>query len=274
MRQSLPFAQATLRFPLAALLFAVMFAIGSTTAQAQQPFVTDDADATPRRRFHIEVNNQFAWLPRSAFPALRQNIADVEFNYGLFEGVEIGIIAPLASVFNAPETLPRNATGIGDASLSLKYNFYKERGGSWLPAMAVTFAYEAPTGEADRALGSGLTDYHLNVVFQKSLTDATTVRVNGGALFAGLKTAGEKTRGTVGTGGVSLVRTFTERLRLGAEVAGAATPNSRLGRAQLQAQVGGNYAVGGNCTLDFGIIAGRFSGSPRLGVQLGFSVDF
>ena len=55
---------------------------------------------------------------------------------------------------------------------------------------------------------------------------------------------------------------------------GALTRNSDLGQGQLQTQVGGNYALGDKLTLDFGLLAGRYSGSPRLGAQLGVSVDF
>ena len=85
---------------------------------------------------------------------------------------------------------------------------------------------------------------------------------------------GISTRETVFTGGASLVRQFTDKLDLGAEVVGTVTKNFQLSKGQLQFQVGGNYALKEGFTLDFGVIAGRFPASPRLGAQLGFSVDF
>ena len=61
------------------LLFLVaVIALLPATLAAQQPFITDDADVTPKRRFHLEFSNQFDWLNRDAFPSLRQNTADVE----------------------------------------------------------------------------------------------------------------------------------------------------------------------------------------------------
>jgi len=54
----------------------------------------------------------------------------------------------------------------------------------------------------------------------------------------------------------------------------ARSRNSDLGKGQLQGQLGGNYTVRKNLTLDFGLITGRSSASPRLGAQLGISVDF
>ena len=247
------------------------------TCSAQQPFVTDDADVTPRRRVHFEFSNEFDWLSRSAFPSLRQNTADFELNYGLFDGVEIGIEAPLISIFNAPGTLPLSASGIGDTNLSLKYNFLKEKDRSKRPALAIGLNLELPTGDTSRQLGSGLADFYVNSILQKTLTKRTTVRVNGGVLFSGNETTGVlgiKARGTVFTGGASLVCGFTSRLDLGVELVGARGKNLDLGKGQLQTMVGGNYSLKDNLTFDFGIVAGRYAASPRVGVQLGMSIDW
>ena len=67
---------------------------------------------------------------------------------------------------------------------------------------------------------------------------------------------------------------FTPRLDLGAEVTGAFTGNFDSGQRQLQAQVGGNCRLRDGLSLDFGVVAGRFAASPRLGAQLGVSLDF
>lgn len=245
-------------------------------AVAQQPFVTDDADVTPKGKFHFEFSNEYDLLQRSLFPARAQNTADAELDYGLFDRVEVGIESPLITIFNARAAAP-DAFGVGDTNLSVKYNFLKEREGSRLPALAASLNVELPTGDPARQLGSGLTDVWLNAIAQKSTSGKTKVRLNGGILFAGNTTTGAigiKTRGRVFTGGASVVRQFTRRLELGAEVFGAVSPNFRLNRGQLQAQLGGNYAVRKNFTLDFGVTAGRFAASPRLGAQLGFSADF
>ena len=85
---------------------------------------------------------------------------------------------------------------------------------------------------------------------------------------------GIRTRGRVFTAGSLLVKQFTKKLDLGAELTGALTSNFQLSKGQLQALVGGNYALRKNLTFDFGIVAGRFAASPRLGAQLGISLDF
>ena len=254
----------------------LLLVLGAATTKAQQPFVTDDADTTPKRHFHFEFSNEFDLLQRSSFPSRKQNTADFELDYGLFDRIEIGIESPLLTIFNAAGTIPKSTAGIGDTNLSLKYNFLREREKSRRPAMAVAFNLELPTGDTKRQLGSGLADFYMNCILQKSLNKKTKLRLNGGILFSGNTTTGVigiKTRGTVFTGGASLVKQFTPKLDLGVEVTGALTKNLQLGKGQLQTLVGGNYQFRKNISFDFGIVGGKYAASPRAGVQLGISID-
>ncbi len=226
---------------------ALFFSV-SAAVQAQQPFVTDDADVTPKGRFHFEFSNEFNLLQRSSFPNLKQNTADFELDYGLFEG-----------------------------NLSVKYNFRKEEENSLGPALTLGFNFEVPTGDIERQLGSGLADFYVNGILQKSLKKATKLRLNGGILFSGNAATGVigiKSRGTVYTAGGSLVRQFTPKLQLGVELTGATTSEFQLGKGQLQTLIGGNYLVKDSLSFDFAILGGKYAASPRAGVQLGVSVDF
>jgi hypothetical protein len=251
--------------------------LAAVTGKAQQPFVTDDADTTPRGHFHFEFSNEFDWLQRSSFPNRRQNTADFELDYGLFDHVEIGIESPWLTIFNDASTTLRRASGIGDTNLSVKYNFLPEHENSRHPAMTIAFNLELPTGNTRRQLGSGLADFYLNGILQKSLSKKTKLRLNGGILFSGNETTGVvgiKTRGTVFTTGGSLVKQFTPKLQLGLELTGAMTKELQLGKGQLQTLFGGNYQFKKNASFDFGIVAGKYAASPRAGVQLGVSIDF
>ena len=246
------------------------------SALAQQPFYTDDADVTERGKFHLQFSNEYDVLQRFDYPSLRQNTSVLEVGYGLVKGLEVSVNGPLIGISNSRIITPRNIIGIGDVELQVKYNPIKEHEGSRMPALAATFAIEFPTGSTNKGLGSGLADYFLNGIIQKSLTKKTTLRLNGGILFAGNDTTGElgiKTRGTAFVGGASVVKQFTPKFDLGAEVTGALTPNFRLDAGQVQTQIGGNYALNKKMTFDFGVIAGKFN-TTRLGLQLGISVDF
>lgn len=259
------------------LLAAALCPCWAAAARAQQPFATDDADVTGRGALHFEFSNQFDLIQRGAFPVVRQNTASFELAYGLLEGVEVSVEAPLISVFNARGAAPRAASGLGDVNLSVKYNFLREREGSRRPALAASFGVELPAGDAGRGLGSGVADFALNGVVQKTLSKRSTWRLNGGVIFSGNTLTGAvglKARGFVYTGGTSLVRRFTPRLDLGAEVTGAFARNADLGQGQLQAQAGGNFRLRDGLSLDFGVTGGRFDASPRLGAQFGLSYDF
>ncbi len=253
--------------------------LAAPCARAQAPFVTDDTGVADYHRFHFEFNNEYDFLQSDAYPNLRQNTANFKFSYGLLRDLEVGFDNQLLGVFNAPSAfLPRSAVGYGDLDLSVKWAFLHE-GRGWLrPGMAVSLNIEVPTGDSYRQLGSGVADYYLNGIAQKSITDKTTLHVNGGVYFAGNTLTGAEgirnTNGVVYTGGASMVHQFTPKLDLGAELFGAVTSNFDLGRGQLQTQIGGNYALRKNMTLDFGLVTGFYQSSPRVGPIIGLSVNF
>jgi hypothetical protein len=263
--------------PRSTLGFVLLLLVLGSETKAQQPFVTDDADTTPKHHFHFEFSNEFDLLQHSSFPSGKQNTADFELDYGLFDAVEVGIESPLLTIFNASGTTPTRASGIGDTNVSLKYNFLRERENSRRPAMAFAFNLELPTGDTEHQLGSGLVDLYMNGILQKSISKKTKLRLNGGVLFSGNETTGVvgiKTRGTVFTGGGSLIKQFSPKLQLGVELTSALQRDFQLGKGQLQTLAGGNYQFKQNVSFDFGIVGGKYAASPRVGIQLGFSVDF
>lgn len=257
-------------------LALIVFA--SISAHAQLPFYTDDADTTPKGKFHLELSNEHDWLQKSSLPGERQNTTVLTVNYGLTNRIELDVNGPYIKIFNDQASLLGSPSGIGDTQFGVKIKLRDEHEGSKLPAAAVVFYAEAPTGNTRKQLGSGLVDYWLYGVLQKSLTKRTTARVNGGILFAGNSSTGligiETTRGQVFTANGSLVRNFTPRLRLGAELFGGVTNNFNLSRGQLEAQFGGGYAFTERFEFTFGAVAGHFPASPRAGVQVGFAYDF
>jgi hypothetical protein len=246
-----------------------------TPAWTQLPFYTDDPSVTDKGKFHFEFFNEFDGL-QLQFPNLRQNTANFKINYGLPHNLEFDVDIPYISIFRTGGA--QDVSGGGDTNLGVKWEFHKETSGSRLPAMGASFYVEFPTGNANQQLGSGLTDYWLNLIAQKSLSDKTRVNVNLGYLFAGNTSTGvlglTATRGHVYAGGVSMSHDFTEKLMLGVEIYGAYSRNGDLGRSQLQGMIGGAYEIRKGLSVTFGILGGKYVASPRIGGQIGFSVDF
>jgi len=242
---------------------------------AQLPFYTDDPAVTERGKFHFEFFNEFDAL-QLQYPNVRQNTANYKLNYGLPHNLELDVDVPYLAIFRAVDV--PDAVGGGDTNLGVKWEFHKESRGSRVPALGASLYIEFPTGDSSQQLGSGLIDYWLNFIFQKSISDKTRLTANLGYLFAGNTSTGvlgiENSRGHVYTGGLSILHDFTPRLSLGAEVYGGYTNNGNLGRGQLQVLVGGQYQLRPGLSLDLGLLGGKYVASPRLGAQAGFSVDF
>jgi hypothetical protein len=212
------------------------------------------------------------------WPAKRQNTSNFTLNYGITERLEFDVNAPLISIFESKASREPTRFGQGDTQFGLKYRFRDEREGSSLPAIGVAFYVEPPTGSKRKQLGSGLTDYYLYGIAQKSLSKKTMLRLNGGMVFAGNTSTGlvgiESTHGRVYTANGSLVREFSPKLKLGAELFGAATGSLQLSRGQLETQFGGDYQLSERLTLAFGVLAGRYTASPRIGALVGMAYDF
>lgn len=261
------------------ILLAVIFSLTHAAAvHAQLPFYTDDADTTEKGKFHLEIYNEHDILQKSAYPAKRQNTMVFTLNYGVTKKLELGVNFPIITISSSRIANDRSVTGQGDSQFGLKYKLMEEKEGSKLPALSVVFYTEAPTGSVKKELGSGLYDFYLYGVVQKSVTKKTKVRLNGGVLFSGNETTGLigvlADRGHVYTGNASLVRDFTDRLVLGVEVFGAVSSGGKLDRGQLTSQAGGTYLLSKKLTLSFGLLGGTFSSSPRAGAHLGFAYDF
>lgn len=263
---------------LAICCFGAAF-IAAPSCVAQQPFVTDDAAVTEKGKLHFESSNEYDNLQKTLFPAEHQNTAIFKLSYGLVRNVELSVDGPLITLVNNPSASnSRFVIGNGDTNFTVKYNFRHERDKSILPALTVSASVEIPTGNAKKSLGSGVFDYGVNLIGQKTLGDKTVWRVNSGMLFAGNTATGvigiTTVRGVVFVEGTSIVRKINDRLQLGAEVTGAVTNNFTLSKGQLQVLAGGNYQLNEKTSLAFGVVRGRFTASPRFGAMIGLAYDF
>jgi hypothetical protein len=257
------------------LLLLISVLCGVESLHAQLPFYTDDPGVTEPGKWHFEFFNEYDAL-QLQYPNLRQNTANFKLNYGLPHNLELDVDSPYLAINRDVGNQP--SSGVGDTNLGIKWNFRKGSTGSRLPALGASLYIEFPTGDANQQLGSGLTDYWLNFIGQESISEKTRITGNAGFLFAGNTSTGalgtQNTRGHVYTGGLSLLHDFSTRLTLGGEIYGAYTNSGSLGRSQLQAMAGGQYVIRNGLAFCFGLLGGKYVASPRIGAQIGFSVDF
>jgi hypothetical protein len=262
--------------PITRVLLLLLVALcAPRSLRAQLPFYTDDPSVTPPWGLHFEFFNEYDALQLSEYPNLHQNTANFKLNYGLPHGLELDIDAPYLSIFRAAGS--QSSNGGGDTNMGVKWNFRNNPHASFLPMLSTSMYIEFPTGNVREQLGSGLTDYWLNFIAQQPINEKTRINVNLGFLFAGNTSTGvvgiQTTRGHVYVGGLSVLHDFTPRLTLGAEIYGGMADNPGLGRSQLQALLGGQYQFRKDMTFDFALLGGKYAASPRVGGQIGFSVD-
>lgn len=243
---------------------------------AQMPFYTDDPSVTEPKKLHAEIFDEFDGLQSSQYPDLRQNTANFKINASPVRGLELDIDAPYLTIDRAAGT--ETSRGVGDTNLGVKWNMRETPPNTKLPAFAVSFYVELPTGNAQQELGSGLTDYWLNLIAQQPLSDATRINVNLGLLFAGNTSTGavgiQTRRGQVYTGGISLLHDATSRLTWGGEVYGGISDGAGSDKTQLQGMLGAQYLIRDGLSLCVGILGGKYGATPQIGGQIGFSIDF
>ncbi len=243
--------------------------------RAQLPFYTDDTGVTEPGKWHFEFFNEYDAL-QLQYPNVRQNTVNFKLNSGLPHNLELDVDAPYLTIQRAGGN--QSSSGMGDTDLGIKWRFHGEPAGSRRPALAASLYIEFPTGDTHQQLGSGLTDYWLNFIAQTSITEKTRITGNLGILFAGNTSTGvvgtTNTRGQVYTGGLSLLHDLSARLTVGGELYGAYAANGNLARGQLQAMAGGQFLIRNGLTFCFGLLGGKYVASPRIGGQIGFSMDF
>ncbi len=262
------------RRSLLVLLLIVLFTSGPV--RAQMPFYTDDTRIAGPRRLHVELFDEIDRLPPSQYPDLRQNTTNIKLNFSPLPHLELDLDVPYIQIYRAIGS--ETARGVGDTNLGAKWSLRDPPPDSLQTSFAVSLYVEFPTGNERQGLGSGLTDYWLNFIVQKPLSPTTRYNLNLGILFAGNTSTGDvgiqTRRGQVYTGGLSLLHDLSSRLTLGAELNGGISAGAGADRAQLQALLGAQYAIRTGLSLSLAILGGKFGATPRMGGQLGVSMDF
>ncbi len=134
-------------------------------------------------------------------------------------------------------------------------------------------AVEVPSGDAATQLGSGFTDFVVNSIGQKSLSDRIVVHANVGYQNKGNTLTGAigiRTPGKIVSEGLSITMDVTPGLNLGADINGAQIRTAHRQDRQLQLTVGGTQALGAKTSLAFSMFTGWYE-SPQWGILAGMT---
>jgi hypothetical protein len=144
---------------------AVMLSAQSLAAWPGPPFRTDDPEAVEYKHaeFYVFYQQTLAADGRTGV------VPAFEFNYGVYENVQLHLIAPVA--FSKPSG-QGTTRGYGDTELGVKWQFNEET--DTVPMVGVFPLVEIPTGNSDRGLGNGHTQVFIPLWLQKHWGDFQT----------------------------------------------------------------------------------------------------
>ena len=124
-----------------------------------RPLDSDEAETLPPGTVSVSFGPVHA----------KEDDGDVEINlsldltYGITKNFEVGIDIP--SLFLSPQE-GNDTEGFGDVSLRPEWVFYQES--RMLPSLSMAGTVKFPTGSERKGLGSGLTDYTVELLASKS----------------------------------------------------------------------------------------------------------
>src|SRR4051794_14883935 len=246
-----------------------MFLCAASTASAQQPYTTDEADVAKPRSVKMSVGAEFDALQPEDTDHDRQTTVLTRAAYGAANNLEIEFSAPVIYLQN---TVEPNAGGYGDTQIGIKYQIRDDTRG---PAVALAFSVQAPTGDAVRDIGSGVTMTWINAIVGHAIADKTKVAVNAGFMPSGNPSIGalgiNAHRGKIVTFAGMFTREISDKLKLGGEINGAMTTTGDV-QHQLHVLGGGNYELRRGTTIDAGVVVGHFTRTPRFGVMVGVTL--
>jgi len=243
------------------LLFSLLFlTLTSTSVFAARPLTTDDAWTVEKGKFQLEMG----------FDASRQDNHDKELNpsmtlsYGLSEKIDVGI--GTGYLFIHPKE-DKKENGLSDTELKLKYRPIDEK--DWKPAIAFTSTLKIPTASDSKGLGSGRTDFGVNAILTKNLSERIALHLNLGYTFIGEDRVDNELNYSLGTQFI-----LSEKWALVGEITGVNNLNGRKGDDPFSGLLGTYYLITENIVFDVGLEIGMSKAAPDYRFTTGLTLLF
>jgi len=237
--------------------FSSLISFSSTTTYAAWPLTTDDAWTVEKGEFQLEVG----------FDALRRDNHDrayrpsLTLTYGLLERMDLGIGS--GYVFSHPKEGERK-NGMADTEIKSKYRWMDEK--NWSPAFTVSGIFKIPTASESKGLGSGQTDFGINAIFTKHLSQKWVIHLNLGYTFIGEGHVNNELN-------YSMAAQFmlTEKWVLVGEVVGVNNVNGRHGDDPFSGLIGTYYSITDKIIWDAGLEIGMNKAAPDFRLTTGLT---
>jgi len=242
-------------------LVFLMFILFCGTVWACRPLTVDDCPPIDKGKIGIETG-----ISSLKAPDYDSNLTEVtSIKYGLLNNVDIGIDLPY---LNYTLTGAQNVAGLGDATIKTKINLIPLENN--FAGLSVTAGAKFGSGDANKGLGSGTTDYVINSIFTKE-SNKIKMHLNFGYTMIG-QVAGKTLRNVVNYGWAFELPMFADLNLLG-EVYGSTNPDPTSDLNPLVATVGANKEVFSGLTADAGLSVGLNDAAAQNIFMIGLTAE-
>jgi len=136
---------------------------------AAHPLITDDAGTQGKGKFQLELNGQYdsgkETVNGISTKSTGGQLATI-LSYGIIENIDLVLTLPYQwSKVEENESTTYDEKGISDTVLEVKWRFYEKEGYSLALKPGIRF----PTGNSDKALGTGEVGYQAFLIGSKEM---------------------------------------------------------------------------------------------------------
>jgi len=190
----------------------------------------------------------------------------IDFGYGITDRLEVTVDIPIA--FTNPKD-GSTEEGLSDISIRPEFLLIKEQ--ESLPAISFAATFKTESGNKDKGLGSGETDYSLSLQFSKNF-DPWTYHFNIGFTFVG-EAEGE-TLDDVIFYNLAFEYSVNDKLGLMGELIGETNSDPSSGDEPFEFLLAFIYSISEKIALDVGVGAGLTDASPDFRAISGLTYEF
>lgn len=240
-----------MKLSLSILIFGFIFSSNIILASKQRPMITENASVNGKGVLQFEFGFDHLQWDKN----YKERLFMLTPFYGLTEDIELS--------FDIPYQFHPAHREIGNINFNSEILLFGEQ--EKTPSFSFKGSIKFPSGNFEKGLGSGNTDYSLFTTVSKNMQNIS-VHAMIGYCFVG----GTNTR-NIFIGGISVSCALTDRLHIFSEIAGNRHPDRSINTDPLSGLVGTAYQLNENLLIDFSTRIGFNKMMPDLTASTGFT---
>jgi len=241
---------------------SIIWAFPVNAGVENRPINTDDAYTLDKGALTVSLGAVFT---RSETEDEETNMT-IDLGYGITDRLEVTVDIPIAF------TNPKDASteeGVGDITIRPELLLIEEQ--ESLPAISFAATFKTESGNKDKGIGSGETNYSLSLQFSKNF-DPWTYHLNTGFTFIG-EAEGENLDNVIFYN-LAIEYSVNDKLDVMSELIGETNSDPSSDDEPFEFLLAFIYAVSDKIAWDAGVGAGLTDASPDFRATSGLTYEF